>query len=118
VAGFEMSTSAPDKAFKIALDQLEIFDYVSQSGEVSWYAKHQMAASYLAGMIETQSTTSGKAELLARAQLLAGDYRRISDLLPRNFLVDGASLKNSASYCRTRIQYAYLGDTARMHGAW
>ena len=118
VAGFEMSTSAPDKAFKIALDQLEIFDYVGQSGDVPWYAKHQMAASYLAGMIETQSTTSGKAELLARAQLLAGDYRRISDLLPRNFIADGASLKNSANYCRSRIQYAYLGDTARMHGGW
>lgn len=122
VAGFEMSTSAPDKAFKIALDQLGIFDYFDlgdndEGGDQFWYVKHQMAASYLAGLVETQSTTAGKAELLARAQLLAGDYRRVSDFRPRINNVDGRALKNSASYCRSRIQYAYLGDTARMHGA-
>ncbi|HEY6808990.1 MAG TPA: insulinase family protein [Gemmatimonadales bacterium] len=123
VAGFEMSTSAPDKAFKIALDQLDLFEYLDigesdDGGDQFWYWKHQMASSYLADLVETQSTTAGKADLLARAQLLVGDYRHVSDLIPKMNGVDGTAMRNSANYCRTRIQYAYLGDTARMHGAW
>jgi zinc protease len=123
VAGFEMSTSAPDKAFKIALDQLGLFEYLDvgetdESGDQFWYWKHQIASSYLSDMVETQSTTSGKAELLARAQLLVGDYRKVSDLIPKMNGIDGVAMRNSANYCRTRLQYAYLGDTAKMHGAW
>lgn len=125
VGGFEMSTPAPDQAFPLALAALEELTNLNVSSiqddesSARWFFfTRQVRREFLAELRQAQSTVLGTVDVLARAQLFFGDYRQVSQLLPSTSAFDGQHLSNAASACRTRMEYAFLGDSTRMNGKW
>lgn len=126
VGGFQMSTSTPDQAFDMALSDLKDLTQITSDDDASgaedmertfaWI--RQTRRQFMAGLREEQSSVLGAVDVLARAQLYYGDFRKTGAFLPGANAFDGRNLGNAASLCRSRLQYAFLGDTARMHGKW
>ena len=126
VGGFAMSTSAPDRAFPLAmqalndLSELQIGsdETTDESDQRWWWFARQVRHDYLNDLRDAQSTVLGTVDVLARAQLFFGDYRKVGALTPGASAFDDRSLANAAALCRSRLQYAYLGDSTKMHGKW
>lgn len=126
VGGFAMSTSAPDKAFPLAIEALNDLselqigseETTDESGQRWFWYSRQVRRDYLNDLRDAQSTVLGTVEVLARAQLFFGNYRKVGALLPNSGAFNDRALANAAALCKSRIQYAYLGDTTRMRGKW
>lgn len=121
--GFQISTSVPDRAFKLAMDQMEEFGAISsdmQADEAGAFDQliKQETSNYRFSLAEEQSTVEGRADVLARAHLLLGDYRKVDELVPKPNWFNPTALKTAAEYCHSTLELAYIGDTTRMHGRW
>ncbi|HYK11501.1 MAG TPA: insulinase family protein [Gemmatimonadales bacterium] len=127
IGGFEMSTNAPDRAYPLALGQLRDLADLDMStggdeaytGADSWlFWSRAVKRSYLQGLRFEQATVLGGALTLARAQLLYGDYRKLDAMAPGHGAFEDRNLANAAAWCRTHMDFAYLGDTTKMKGQW
>ena len=121
--GFQISTPVPDRAFKLAMDQMEDFGAISstmeadEAGAFDQVIKRETSY-YRFNLAEEQSTVEGRADVLARAHLLLGDYRKVDELVPKTNWFNPTALKTAAEYCHNTLELAYVGDTTRMHGRW
>ena len=81
-----------------------------------WYRRLQRTFAF--DYLETRSTVGGQADLLARAQLLLGDYHRIGDFGERLRRVRVDEVRGAATEFFQNFQMAFIGDTVAMRGGW
>ena len=114
VGGAYVSTPKPDLAFPIIQRQIEQL----KSEPVSVFAVAQFVDDFKIDYVAENATAAGQADLLARGELYLGSYRKAEDFVSRLNSVGPTSIWLVATRYLTAIQYAFLGDTARMHGHW
>ena len=85
---------------------------------LDYFALSRFLDSFSFDYIAGNATSDGQAEFLARAELYLGGYKNGADFLKRLHGVSPPDIQNAAARYMTAVQYAYLGDTSRMHGHW
>jgi zinc protease len=114
VGGAYVSTRKPDSALSVMIDQI--------NGLRQCEADYASLARFINGFtfdyIAENASAESQADFLARAQQYLGDYRQGAEFLRRLRSVQPYDLCHVTTEYVTHLQFAYLGDTARMHGTW
>jgi zinc protease len=114
VGGAYVSTPKPDKVLPLMVEQIQELE----SRELDYFALSRFIDSFSFEYLSDNATAAGQADFLARAQLYLGSYAKAEEFLSRLHGVSPGDIMRVAAQYMTAIQYAYLGDTARMHGRW
>jgi predicted Zn-dependent peptidase len=73
---------------------------------------------FVLDQLAQEVTGDAQADALGRAELLFGDHRTADEYVRRLRRVDVFDVRRAAVEYMRDIQFAYLGDTARMRGRW
>jgi zinc protease len=114
VGGAYVSTPKPDEALPLLVQQIVNLGEDRLDRGVLARFIDSFSFDYLAD----NSSAASQADFLARAELYLGSYLRGEEFLRRMHNVAPDDIMMIARDYMTHIQYAYLGDTLRMHGAW
>jgi zinc protease len=114
VGGAYVSTPQPDKALLLMVDQIQgLISHPPDLFELSPFID-SFGFDYLAA----NATSAGQADFLVRAELYLGGYQHGDEFLRRLHRVATDDIQKVANAYMSAIQFAYLGDTTRMHGHW
>ncbi len=114
VGGMYASTPKPDKVLPLMVREMQLLS----EREYDYFALQRFIDSFSFEYLSANATAAGQADFLARAELYLGSYESGADFTKRLHEVSPADIQGVAAQYMTRIQYAFLGDTARMHGRW
>ncbi|HKW40625.1 MAG TPA: pitrilysin family protein [Gemmatimonadales bacterium] len=114
VGGAYVSTPKPDVVVPLVVQQIEGLE----SQPLDKYVLARFVDSFGFDYLAENSDSPSQADFLARAELYLGGYRRGEEFVRRMHGVAPGDVMNIAKDYMTHIQYAYLGDTSRMHGNW
>ncbi|HEY6156096.1 MAG TPA: pitrilysin family protein [Gemmatimonadales bacterium] len=114
VGGAYVSTPKPDKALMLMVDQIrELRDQ-----PLDYFGLSRFIDSFGFDYLAENATSAGQADFLARAELYLGGYQHGDEFSKRLHSVSPDDILRVAGQYMAAIQYAYLGDTTRMHGHW
>jgi len=114
VGGAYVSTPKPDKALMLMIDQIrELRDQ-----PLDYFGLSRFIDSFGFDYLAENATSAGQADFLARAELYLGGYQHGDEFSKRLHSVSPDDILRVAGQYMAAIQYAYLGDTTRMHGHW
>jgi len=114
VGGAYVSTPKPDEVLPLMIEQIEKLE----SRQLDYFALSRFIDSFSFEYLSDNATAAGQADFLARAELYLGSYGKGQEFLSRLHGVSPIDIMRAAAQYMTAIQYAYLGDTARMRGRW
>lgn len=114
VGGAYVSTPKPDKVLPLMVQ--EIRDLTEQ--DLDYFGLQRFIDSFSFDYLSDNATAAGQADFLARAELYLGSYQSGDDFIKRMHDVSPNDIRSVAAQYMSGIQYAYLGDTTRMHGHW
>src|SRR3989454_471299 len=114
VGGAYASTPQPQQVLPLMLHAIEI---LAQS-DLDYFALSHFVDGFTFDYLADNSSAADQAEFLARAELYLGNYRLGDDFVKRLRGVRPEEIRAVAREYMSHIQYAYLGDTLRMHGHW
>ena len=114
VGGAYVSTPQPDKALLLMVDQIQ--ELIAQP--LDYFGLSRFIDSFGFDYLAENATSAGQAEFLARAELYLGGYQHGDEFSKRLHSVSPDDIRRVAGEYMSAIQYAYLGDTTRMHGHW
>ncbi len=114
VGGAYVSTPKPDEALSLIHQAIRDVATLRFTG----YSLGRFIDGYRFDFLVQNATADGQADFLARAELYLGDYRKGEESLQRLHRVLPEDLGPIVYAHMGSIQYAYLGDTTRMHGQW
>ena len=114
IGGAYVSTPQPDKALMLMIEQIrELRDQ-----PLDYFGLSRFIDSFGFDYLAENATSEGQADFLARAELFLGGYRHGDEFSKRLHSVAPDDILRVAGEYLAAIQYAYLGDTTRMHGHW
>lgn len=114
VGGIYASTPKPDEVLPLMVQQIERLEGRSFDD----YALARFISNFTFDYLSENATAANQADFLARAELYLGTYRKGDEFVNRLRRVSPFDVRAVAEQYMTAIQYAYLGDTTRMHGRW
>lgn len=114
VGGAYVSTPKPDEALPLLVQQIEELE----RDRLDRFALARFIDSFGFDYLADNSSAASQADFLARAELYIGGYLHGEEFLRRMHNVKPEDIMIIARDYMTHIQYAYLGDTSRMHGNW
>jgi zinc protease len=114
VGGAYVSSPKPDEA--LALIHQAIRDLATLRFDA--YSLGRFIDGYRFDYLVDNATAERQADFLARAELYLGSYRKGEESLQLLHRVLPEDLAPIVYAHMGNIQYAYLGDTTRMHGHW
>jgi len=114
VGGVYASTAKPEDVLPLMYDQIR--DLVGE--QYDSFLLHKFITSFRVEYISRNASDQDQADLLARAELYLGDYRQTDRFLQQVYRVDGEDVQRVANRYMRVIQWAYIGNTARMEGHW
>ena len=114
VGGAYVSTPKPDEA--LALIHQAIREIATR--RFSGYSLGRFIDGYRFDYLVNNATAEAQADFLARAELYLGSFRKGEESLQLLHRVLPEDLAPVVYAHMGNIHYAYLGDTARMHGQW
>lgn len=114
VGGAYVSTPKPDKVLSLMVNEIERL----AGRELDYFALSRFIDSFSFDYLAENATAAGQADFLARAELYLGSYQRGAEFSKRLHGVSPRDVQLVVSQYMGSIQYAYLGDTTRMHGHW
>jgi zinc protease len=114
VGGAYVSTPRPDEA--LALLHQAIREIATR--RFDRYSLGRFIDSYRFNYLVDNATAQRQADFLARAELYLGSFRKGEESLQLLHRVLPEDLAPIVYAHMGSIQYAYLGDTTRMHGQW
>jgi len=114
VGGAYVSTPKPDKVFPLVITQIEELE----GREIDYFGLSRFIDTFGFDYLTENATAPGQADFLARAELYLGSYRAGDEFVKRLHDVSPSDVRRVAAGYMTAIQFAYLGDTTRMHGHW
>ena len=114
VGGAYVSTPKPDKVLTLMVGQIEELG----GQELDYFGLSRFIDSFSFDYLAENATAAGQADFLARAELYLGGYQHGDEFTKRLHGVSPRDIQLVVAQYMTAIQYAYLGDTTRMHGHW
>jgi zinc protease len=114
VGGAYVSTPKPDKVLTLMVGQIEELG----GRELDYFGLSRFIDSFSFDYLAENATAAGQADFLARAELYLGGYQHGDEFAKRLHGVSPRDIQLVVAQYMTAIQYAYLGDTTRMHGHW
>ena len=114
VGGLYASTAKPEKVRPLMYDQIR--ELVGQ--QYDSFLLHKFITSFRVEYISRNAADEDQADLLARATLYLGDYRQTDRFRQQVYRVGGEDVQRVANRYMRVIQWAYIGNTARMEGHW
>jgi zinc protease len=114
VGGLYASTPKPELVLPMMYDQIRLL----LRERIDRYALHRFTNQYVLEHLAQSGTNLGQADLLARAELYLGDYRLTDKYLLQLRRVSPDDIYKAVDRYMRNIQWAYVGDTVRMAGAW
>jgi zinc protease len=114
VGGLYASTPEPERVLPMMYDQIRLL----QRERIDRVALHRFTNQYVLEYLAQSGTVLGQTDLLARAELYFGDYRLTDKYLLQLRRVSPEDIYKAVERYMLNIQWAYMGDTVRMAGAW
>jgi zinc protease len=116
VGGVYTSSSSPAKTFRLIRHVMENIQAYEPPLLSPWW--NRFLDQFTLEHLMQQMTSEGQAEALARAHLYFDDLKMADGFVRRLKRVRLASACRTARRYMIDIQFAYLGDTVLMRGAW
>ena len=114
VGGLYVSTPKPEEALPLMYDQIRWLLQEPLDG----FLLHRYVNSFRLEYVSRNSSDADQADFLARAALYLGDYRQTDRYLQQLYRVGPEDIMRVADRYMRVIQWAYIGNTARMEGHW
>ncbi|MEO7521877.1 MAG: pitrilysin family protein [Gemmatimonas sp.] len=110
VGGLYVTTTAPDVVLQIMLDQIKTLreGYITEDG------LDRLVQQFIVTYFLDNETNADQANMLARAALYQGDYRRASSFVDELRAVTPEDIRTAAGKYMTNVRWAYVGDPARV----
>jgi zinc protease len=114
VGGVSATTQKPEEVIPLMLREVSVLTLVP----VSPYGLDRFVDQLVLEDLSSNATSAGQADQLARAELFQGDYHLAAAYLKILHRVKPEDIRRVAGQYMPAIQYAFIGDTARMSGKW
>lgn len=110
MGGLYVTTTSPDEVLGIMIDQVKAM----REGEITDDGLERLVQQFIVTYFLDNETNADQANMLARAELYQGDYRRVASFVNELRAVTPADIRNAANTYMTNIRWAYVGDPSRV----
>lgn len=110
VGGLYVTTTQPDEVLRIMLQQVDAL----RNGTITNAGLERLVQQFIVTYFLDNETNADQANLLARAALYQGDYRRASRFVEELRAVRPEDIRRAARTYMTKIRWAYVGDPSRV----
>jgi zinc protease len=114
VGGIYASTPAPERVLPMMRDQIRVL----LDRPIDPFTLHRYVSHYLLDYLAHSGSDADLADFLARAQLYRGDFRLTGEYMSQLRHLAPEDIYHAVDHYMRVVQWAYLGDTVRMKGAW
>lgn len=114
VGGVYASASEPNDVYGQILLELRMI----QNTDAPRWALSRFLDQWALDLLAPRMSSDAQAQALSRAQLLFGDFHAADEYFRRLRRVSTAAIRRVAKEYMRDVQFAFLGDTTRMKGAW
>lgn len=114
VGGLYVSSPKPEEALPVMYDQIRWL----VDEQLDGFLLHRFINSFRLQYLARNGSDADQADLLARAELYLGDYQKTDRFLQQLYRVGPEDVQRVANRYMRVIQWAYIGNTARMEGHW
>ena len=110
MGGLYVTTTSPDAVLAIMQEQIRSL----KDGLITTDGLERLVQQFIVTYFLDNETNADQANMLARAELFQGDFRRATHFVDDLRAVTPLDIRNAAATYMTRIRWAYVGDPARV----
>ena len=110
LGGLYVTTTSPDEVLGIMRQQIQDLG----SGTISVDGLERLVQQFIVNYFLDNETNADQANLLARAEMYQGDFRRSSKFVDDLRAVTPEDIRRAAQTYMTNVRWAYVGDPARV----
>jgi zinc protease len=110
MGGLYVTTTSPDEVLNIMIDQVKAL----REGEITPDGLERLVQQFIVTYFLDNETNADQANMLARAELYQGDFRRAGKFVDELRAVTPSDIRNAARTYMTKVRWAYVGDPARV----
>lgn len=110
MGGLYVTTTSPDEVLSIMIDQIKTL----REGEITEDGLERLVQQFIVTYFLDNETNADQANMLARAELYQGDYRKAGMFVEDLRAVTPSDIRNAVKTYMTNIRWAYVGDPARV----
>ena len=110
MGGLYVTTTSPDAVLKIMLDEISAL----KSGTITEGGLERLVQQFIVTYFLDNETNGDQANMLARAELYQGDYKRAANFVDDLRKVTPTDIQHAASQYMTNVRWAFVGDPAKL----
>jgi zinc protease len=110
LGGLYVTTTQPDEVLSIMLQQVKAL----QEGIITAEGLEQLVQQFIVTYFLDNETNADQANMLARAELYQGDFRRASRFVQELRAVTPDDIQRAARTYMSKVRWAYVGDPAKV----
>jgi zinc protease len=110
LGGLYVTTTQPDEVLTIMLQQVKAL----QDGLITPEGLEQLVQQFIVTYFLDNETNADQANMLARAELYQGDFRRANRFVQELRAVSPEDIQRAARTYMTKVRWAYVGDPAKV----
>ncbi|MBL0170880.1 MAG: insulinase family protein [Gemmatimonadaceae bacterium] len=110
MGGLYVTTTSPDEVLNIMLEQVQAM----KNGEITEDGLERLVQQFIVTYFLDNETNADQANMLARAELYQGDFRRAGKFVEELRAVTPADIRNAARTYMVNVRWAYVGDPSRV----
>jgi len=110
VGGLYVTTTQPDEVLAIMQQQIRAL----QDGTITDDGLEKLVQQFIVTYFLDNETNADQANMLARAELYQGDFRRAARFVDELRAVTPTDIQRAARTYMTRVRWAYVGDPKRV----
>jgi zinc protease len=110
MGGLYVTTTQPDEVLTIMYQQVKAL----QEGIITQEGLDQLVQQFIVTYFLDNETNADQANMLARAELYQGDFRRANRFVQELRAVTPEDIQRAARTYMTRVRWAYVGDPNRV----
>lgn len=110
VGGLYVTTTQPDEVLRIMLQQVDAL----RNGTITDEGLERLVQQFIVTYFLDNETNADQANLLARAALYQGDFRRAGRFVEELRAVRPEDIRRAARRYMTNLRWAYVGDPSRV----
>ncbi len=110
MGGLYVTTTSPDEVLNIMLEQVQAM----KNGEITENGLERLVQQFIVTYFLDNETNADQANMLARAELYQGDFRRAGKFVDELRAVTPVDIRNAARKYMVNVRWAYVGDPSRV----
>lgn len=110
MGGLYVTTTSPDEVLAIMLDQIKSL----REGEITEDGLDRLVQQFIVTYFLDNETNADQANMLARAELYQGDYRKAAMFVNDLRAVSPSDIRNAVDKYMRNVRWAYVGDPQRV----